>query len=363
MKSKDEKLIKKIEDAKSYEDDFAEIPPTDIVAFNELRSCADLFRMYLTKQLDIQPDFQREIVWDNADQTRFIDSVVKQLPIPSMCISLDFKTNKRQVIDGLQRMQSIINFLSEKEWKLSSLNDIEPKISGKTNSYIKLKLSDFYDKVENLTIPVTILRCDYTKESHTNYLFTIFHRLNSGGSKLNNQEIRNCIYNGSLNTLLKECVKYNNFQKLMSIKPDRTYRFAFQELVLRFFTFSENHKKYNGKLGKFMNDYMFENRELDNANISKKRILFKKTIDLISTHLPERKEFPTLSKTVIEGLLIGISKNLDYLERLTPTQFSKLYKKFRSSKEFSFESLKEGLSVKEKVITRINFSIKVFSGK
>jgi hypothetical protein len=49
-----------------------------------------------------------------------------------MCISLDYKTNKRQVIDGLQRMKSIINFLSKEEWKLSSLDDIEPKISGKT---------------------------------------------------------------------------------------------------------------------------------------------------------------------------------------------------------------------------------------
>jgi uncharacterized protein with ParB-like and HNH nuclease domain len=62
--------------------------------------------------LEIQPEFQREIVWKNPDQTRFIDSLVKQLPIPSMCFSLDYKAQKWQVIDGLQRMATIIRFLS-----------------------------------------------------------------------------------------------------------------------------------------------------------------------------------------------------------------------------------------------------------
>ena len=65
------------------------VPPADIVSYNELRSCADLFRLFDTEKLEIQPDFQREVVWKPNDQSRFIDSLVKQLPIPSMCFSLD----------------------------------------------------------------------------------------------------------------------------------------------------------------------------------------------------------------------------------------------------------------------------------
>jgi uncharacterized protein with ParB-like and HNH nuclease domain len=61
--------------------------------------------------LNIQPEFQREIVWKGPAQTRFIDSLIKQLPIPSLCFSLDYKTQRWQVIDGLQRMASIIRFL------------------------------------------------------------------------------------------------------------------------------------------------------------------------------------------------------------------------------------------------------------
>ena len=86
--------IKALEVQTFQEDDSFELPPPDIIAYNELRSCADLFRMYKEGILEIQPEYQREIVWTDADQTRFIDSLVKQLPIPSMCFSLDYKSQK-----------------------------------------------------------------------------------------------------------------------------------------------------------------------------------------------------------------------------------------------------------------------------
>lgn len=82
------------------EDSEQPIPPADIVAYNELRSCADLFRMHASGKLEIQPDFQRDVVWKQDDQSRFIDSLVKQLPIPSMCFSLDYKTQRWKVTNS-----------------------------------------------------------------------------------------------------------------------------------------------------------------------------------------------------------------------------------------------------------------------
>jgi hypothetical protein len=81
--------LEELEDDAQYEDDNATVPPSDIVACNELRSCADLFRMYDQKILQINPDFQRDVVWKGPDQTRFIDSLIKALPIPSMCFAMD----------------------------------------------------------------------------------------------------------------------------------------------------------------------------------------------------------------------------------------------------------------------------------
>lgn len=346
----EEELIK-LEDENSFEDDSTDLPPNDIVAFNELRSCSDLVRLYESEQLEIQPDFQRDIVWSKPAQTRFIDSLIKQLPIPSICISLDYKTNKRLVIDGLQRMQSIINFLSDDNWKLSQLTDIDSKISGKTVSSIRSKHSVIYDRVENLTIPITVLRCDYSKKSHMQYLFTIFHRLNTGGLKLNNQEIRNCIYNGKLNRLLKDTVEYENFRYLLGLEAKRKYRFNYEELILRFFAFNDQLDTYNGKLAVFLNEYMNDNRNPAEEFISNKRHLFERVIDLIYIKILDSKRIPNISKATIEGLIVGVANNINKLEKEDNAVLLEYYQSLRSDDLYSIESLKEGLSQKDKVVS------------
>ncbi len=358
MKDKD---LDKLEIELSERDDFAEVPPSDIVAYNELRSCADLKRMYDNKQLNIQPDFQRDIVWSNPEQTRFIDSLVKQLPIPSMCISLDYKTNERLVIDGLQRINSIITFLSEEDWKLSDLEDIDSKISGKSAGQIRTKHPDIYDRVENLTIPITVLRCDYSKKAHLNYLFTIFHRLNTGGNKLNNQEIRNCIYSGSFNNFLKQSVNYVNFISLMDIKENKTYRFAHEEMLLRLFAFYDRLNSYNGKLAKFLNDYLNDNRNIKEVDLAPKRHTFERTIDLIYLRIFNSTPLPNFSKAFTEGILIGVAKNITTLENETNEMLQSKLEALLQDENFSVDNLKEGLSKKDKVISRLEVAIEIFS--
>ena len=232
--------LDEMEQSSFEEDDSADVPPPEIVAYNELRSCADLFRMYTQKALVIQPEFQRKIVWKGPAQTRFIDSLIKQLPIPSMCFSLDYKLQQWQVIDGLQRIWSIVQFLSGEGWRLSKLDDIDPKISGKPASTFadnKSSLHEFYKRVENLTLPITVLRCDYSKKSHTNYLFTIFHRLNTGAMKLNNQEIRNCIYAGGFNDLLKELNERPHWLRINRMKRPRDTALPSKKLFCVFLRF------------------------------------------------------------------------------------------------------------------------------
>lgn len=353
--------LERLEQEESFKDDLAELPPFDIVAYNELRSCADLLRMHENGQLEIQPDFQRDVVWQKPAQTRFIDSLIKQLPIPSMCISLDYKTDRRLVIDGLQRMTSIIKFLSNEQWRLSDLDDIDERISGKTVETIKSKSRDIYERVQNLTIPITVLRCDYSKQSHNDYLFTIFHRLNTGGNKLNNQEIRNCIYNGSLNTLLKDLAWSKRWTEMHDLKETGTYRFANEEILLRFFALYDDLDNYHGKLAKFLNDYMYRHRHADQGFISAKQLLFDRTTKIIHEKIFDSKILPQMSKATLEGLMVGVSKNLDNLERKSDITVRALYEEFKVLPEFGFENLKEGLSSKDKVKSRLSSSIKLFA--
>ncbi|MDO9465333.1 MAG: DUF262 domain-containing protein [bacterium] len=355
--------LEKIEDDLLYQVDSEKIPPEDIFAFNELRSCADLYRMHKSGRLEIQPDYQRNIVWTESDQTRFIDSLMKQLPIPSMCFSLDNKIQKWKIIDGLQRMYTIIRFLSEDEWILSKISDINQNIAGKKASEIKTKYPELYSLVENFTLPITILRCDYTKKDHEEYIFMIFHRLNAGGLKLSNQEIRNAIYSGSLNDFLKECDKNQKWKELFGAKNNKRDRFKKVELILRFFSFIDNHNNYKGRLASFLNDYMFENRYLAKQEIEKKKEIFDATIELIYYKISNKESFPKISNVVMEALMFGVAKNIKILKEQNKKTVKGYYNKLRQSTPFLEENIREGISSKVKVIERLNTAQKKFSGE
>jgi len=351
------------EESLLFETDESELPPSDIVAFNELRSCADLFRMHKSGQLTIQPDFQRDIVWTNSAQTRFIDSLVKELPIPSMCISFDHGTGERLVIDGLQRMATILKFLGDKTWKLSTVKDVDARFAGRTNEYIRAKYRQVYGRVENLTIPITVLRCDYSKHSHMKYLFTIFHRLNTGGCKLSNQEIRNCIFSGTLNDMLKECAKYEPFRHLLGLDAGKSYRFAYEELILRFTAFTDKYSDYDGKLSTYLNDYMEENRNPSAAFLKTRKSRFMEMTEILYDKVYEGAALPKLSKATIEAILVGIGRNLSKLSGARGPTIRKRLSDLLNEPEFAPANLKNALTTRDKLIARFKKAERVIGGK
>ena len=349
----------------SYEEyvDYDQEPPPDIVAYNELRSCADLARLHESGQLEIQPDFQREVIWQRPAQTRFIDSLIKQLPIPSMCFSLDQKSRKWQVIDGLQRMTAITKFLGDAPWKLSRLGDIDTRLSGSDNSDFKegQHLSALRERVENLTIPVTVIRCDYSKLSHMEFLFTIFHRLNKGGVTLNNQEIRNCIYSGRFNDLLKRIDQQLPSWNL--IKPQiagSTARFKSVELLLRFLAFHDSVDLYSGSLPMFLNSYMQKYRNATEEKLSAFENLIGDTSEFCAArvleHLPSRIGFAAW-----EAILVGVARNLTVAVDLGDQQIGERIAQLLRGPELSQEALRGALSGTEKVKARIGAAIRAFA--
>ena len=358
--------LEELEKQSLEENDSPEVPPSDIVAYNELRSCADLFRMQGQGILQTQPDFQRDVVWKGPDQTRFIDSLIKQLPIPSMCFALDHKAQRWIVIDGLQRMSTIIRFLTGGDWTLTKLEDVDPAIAGKSVAAMKQgdsPLHQYYTRVENLSLPVTVLRCDFQKKKHMEYLFTIFHRLNTGGVKLNNQEIRNCIYGGSFNNLLKELDEVNVWRKLNKMRPKQLYRFAKQEIILRFFALFDNSAKYEGHLAKFLNSYMHDHQNADEQFIALKRKLFRDSVSVLFIKALNSKPPNKLSLTVLESTLYGIGKNIDELQVLPPEGVAVRFKMLTEHPDFSEKALKEGLSKKPRVAARLHTSCEIFAGR
>lgn len=340
----------------------AVIPPPDIVAFNEQRSCADIYRMYEKGQLDINPDFQRGEVWTPRAQTLFVDSLMKQLPIPSMCICLDINTQKRIVIDGLQRITTIVKFLKPSSiWKLSDVEDVDPRIANKAVSDIKSNEPSLYETLENLSIPITVLRCDLSKKEHMEYLFQIFYRLNSGGNKLYNQEIRNCIYSGPFNNLLKQLALSELWMTFAGVnkKKVESSRFSNEERILRFFAFYHKYNDYNGRLASFLNDFMGEHRGLSEDDCINYTALLNRVLSFATKHFLECQDI-TKSKNLADAILVGIAQNIDNIESLDHDNVIRLFEQLTEEPEFSKESTKEGLGGKEKVKNRITKAIEVF---
>jgi len=351
--------------AESFEeaDKTEPVPPENIVAYNELRSCADLYRLYSSGKLEIQPDFQREVVWKSDDQSRFIDSLVKQLPIPSMCFSLDHKTQRWKVIDGLQRMTSIVRFLGAPSWKLSDPEDIHPLLRDSSNVGLRTgsdEMKRIYALVEDVSIPITVIRCDYSLRSHMGYLFTIFHRLNSGGVRLTNQEIRNCIYTGWFNSLLKRLDSES--KDWVSIKRriwGRMDRFRSVEAILRVVAFGENLSAYKGNLAGFLNDYMasmLQTPDLHGPTLELKLNEVTKIAARLFVHEPKGK----LSFVLIEAFLYGIYVNIDVVRAASALEIKGVFDSMKNDVVFS-EAARYAVTSSENVFRRLDIAKRKFS--
>lgn len=340
----------------------AVMPPSDIVTFNEMRSCSDLARLSEKGILEIRPDFQRGVVWSRRDCSLFIDSLMKQLPIPSICISLDASTGRRQVIDGLQRLSTIISFINftSNDWVLVDTKEIDPRIAGKRVSEIYKTEPRLAQIVEDTILPINVVRCDSTKKNHRQYLFQIFSRLNSGGKRLRYQEIRNCVYQGPFNTFLKAYVRTQVWKDFADVDETKIEadRFSHEERVLRFFAFMNNWEKYSSGLAGFLNEYMDENKDISDAEQHK----MKEMLDAAISHVIgiEGKKATRKNWNLIEDVLIGVAKNIHHVKMLTADEITGRYQWLVNQSAYGLE-MKEGVLGATKVKARIRLAIKAFS--
>lgn len=304
----------------------------------------------------MHPTYQRSEVWGVREQTRFIDSLVKGMPIPSICLSLDFETQKWEVIDGQQRITTIIKFLSNDNWILSKNADVSTDISGKSVAQIKEESPNIYRRIENASLPINILRCSYSKDNHIEYIFTIFSRLNTTSVKLTNQEIRNAMFSGNFNDLLQDLEKDKNWQIIFP--TPRKNRLSSTEMVLRFFAFIDWKNKYNGKLSNFLNLYMKNMRNINSIKQDEYRNFFKDVTSIVAQH----KKYLT-SKAVIDAVMYGVFKNRKYLKDLSKAKIEGYFIKLQKSAEFNELNIREGVAQKNKVIKRLDKAAAIFSGK
>lgn len=240
--------------------------------------------------------------------------------------------------------------------KLSELKDVDKRISGKTIEEIKDNSPEVITIIKNATIPINMLKCDYNRTDNLKYIFKIFHRLNSGGIKLNNQEIRNCIYSSEFNSLLKILDKNKTWEEWVP-SIAKHIRLRGQERILAFFAFYHFLDEYNGNLTSFLNKFMEKNKKKDQNWIDEQENLFYETINLSS-----KIKLKYQKNVYIDAVLYGIAKNIDHCKTKTPEDLNNYYHLILRQTPFSKENVQEETAGKESLKSRLQVAEKAFGG-
>lgn len=173
-----------------------------------------------------RPSFQRRYVWTDTLASRLIESMLLNVPIPPCYLSQN-EAYELDVIDGQQRLFSIYRF-HENQFALTGLEVLK--------DLNKLRFHQLPTKQQRQLKTHTLRLVAVTNESHPEIKFDVFQRLNTNTVPLNAQELRNCMYRGALNDLLKEAVSYKSWLSILGKRqPDK--RMRDEELLLRFFAF------------------------------------------------------------------------------------------------------------------------------
>ena len=249
--------------------------PEKIKVRTDKISLAQISAMIDSRDIDLTPEFQRNLVWDNFRKSRLIESILLRIPLPMFYFSEDLE-GRFTIIDGLQRISTIKEFM-ENKFPLKNLQYLENceeryfKDEGN-----KKGLETKYVRWFNLTnISANII----DPISPYQVKFDIFRRINTGGKPLNNQEIRNCLAEQGLRDTLKTMVSTTEF-KTATDNSVRSTRMDDQEIALRFLAFEElfsldgNINDYSGYMESFLDDYTERHKKDTPQNFEEKIQLF-----------------------------------------------------------------------------------------
>lgn len=276
------------------------------------KSVSDIVRMMQDNDINLNPEYQRNYIWDNKKASMLIESIILNVPIPVIYVSQE-EDDSWTVIDGLQRLNSLKRFF-ERDFKLSGL-----EILTELNRFdIQTLNPKAVRMLKNGLLRIIVISHD----SHEDIKYDVFMRLNRGAVKLNEQELRNCLYRGKLNETLKELASNKYLLKLLNIdKPHK--RMIDCELILRFLAIQtkwDSRKQevldYKGRMKNFLNGFMIENQNPNEEKLFFFKDLFNNTIQTVFDIFGEKAfrrinefgEFESnINRAIMDSLMISFS--------------------------------------------------------
>jgi len=302
-------------------------------------SIGELISLYKERELDIHPEFQRFFRWSPLQKTKLIESILLGIPVPSIFVS-QREDGVWDVVDGLQRLSTIFEFIGVLRDDQDEL--VEPSVLLETE-YLPSLQGKYWDKEDDpensfdqalrLTfkrekIDVKIVK----KESDASIKYELFQRLNTLGSKLSDQEVRNCLLvmiNKEFYEWLKSLSDNPHFLNTLVLTDKAIDEQYNMELALRFFifkNFSSEEIKYSKELGDYLTEKMLDLCEDEHFDFDKESADFIKTFEILDSSMSEQsfKRYNE-AKDRFEGkfllsafeiISIGLGRNIDQYSNL-----------------------------------------------
>ena len=305
------------------------------------------------------PDYQRELVWSEDQQSRFIESVLLNLPIPYIFVADSpdgVHEGRLEIVDGVQRIKTLVRFM-QNELTLRGL-EVLNELDGFTFEDLlpprKLRFSR-----------KTLRMIELTDQADEEVRRLLFDRLNSGGTKLESMEKRMGSHDGPFLSFVRTLAKDRLFRALCPVSDAREKRREYEELILRFFAYSDRYRSFNKRVDEFLTEYLEEmNRALDvsinevNAVEQKKTDLaarFRSVMNFVETYLPfgfrKNAQNSSVPRIRFEALAVGVALALQEDPGIIPADVQS----WIASKEFMNHTRSDASNSRPKVINRIHF--------
>lgn len=327
-------------------------------------SFGEIINLHVAKELIIQPEYQRLFRWSNQQKSHLVESILLELPIPQIFV-IENPDGVLELIDGLQRVSTILQFVEPKSIQLPPL-----KLEGCTliPGLNELQFNDLPLSLR-LRIKRSPIRTVVIKKQSQGFLrYEMFKRLNTGGANLEPQEIRNC----SARMLGQEGVNFYNLLANLSLQDDfaacaeylpqpEKEKKAAEELVLRFFAAKNYVDGFKGSVRDWLDNYMEAillgqipfNKDVEEASFVKVMSFARQKLG-DTAFLRYRGDAPlgSLPPAYFEAISIGIHECYDEIKGKAPDSLRKKISELVQSTDFRAVT-GPGANSKEKLKMRI----------
>ena len=305
------------------------------------------------------PKFQREFVWDIKDASRFVESLLLGLPVPSIFLSKEWDTGKLLVVDGQQRLLSL-RYFYDGNWgptgKEFRLKGVQADFEGRT--YSTLRDEDRL-RLDDAILHAIVFKQDEPSEDESS-VYEVFLRLNTGGKKLTPQEVRSAVlHSGRIRGLLGELNRYASWREIYG--PEDT-RMRDQELILRFLALLNEGENYQAPMVAFLNSYMGRNKELSDSDSAAMSGSFRSAVDLIRQSVGGHAFRPVraLNAAVFDSVMVGTAKRLQ-VGPVTDTQAFRDAYGVLLNNQYYLDVCGRGTASGERVRTRLELAKTAFA--